>query len=437
VLPPGLDTGNVRGVTPVETRLPAPPVNAARQEAFQRSLANMVGQTLSGQVLSRFSDGSYLVRVADTNARMLLPANIQAGSQLPLTVVAAEPRPTLQIGAGNPLAGQAAVIYTEDNPPPALPQDASRLPSQDTSSLSQAGRQAARQALAGQPGAAAEHADAAGAHSSAAAAQARPQSAAASLLSKAPLVPAEQLPPLDKNTPQSTLSPAARAISTALAAAYTTPGVPVTINGKIPLSQGGPPDADKLSQNLRQALGDSGLFYESHVAEWAEGKRPLQDLQREPQMQRMAQAASQSPAEAAAKLLGGPDLSAAQMINQQLHTQEQGKLVWQGQAWPGQPMEWQVERDRREGGEHGGRGGERSDTPVWRSGVRFRFPLLGKVGASVTLVGDQVHIALESGSADTAATLRAWAGVLQSAMDAAGAPLASLTIDAEGGDGQS
>jgi len=192
------------------------------------------------------------------------------------------------------------------------------------------------------------------------------------------------------------------------------------------------------SQWVRQALGDSGLFYESHVAEWAEGKRSLQDLQREPQMQRMAQAASQSPAEAVAKLLNGPDLSAAQMINQQLHTQEQGKLIWQGQAWPGQPMEWQIERDRRDGGSHSGQSGEREEAPVWRSGVRFRFPLLGKVGAHVTLVGDQVHIQVESGSEATAATLRAWASVLQGAMDAAGAPLASLTISAEeGSDGQS
>jgi len=465
VLPP-VDLGIIRGVTPTETRLPAPPVNAPRQEAFQRAISNMVGQTLPGQVLSKFSDGSYLVRVADTNARMLLPANVQPGSQLPLTVVAAEPRPTLQIGAGNPLAGQAAILYTEDHPPPALPRDPSRLPSQDTSTLSQAGRQAAAQAalagqgtLAGQAAAGAAagagapagggrpagpaSADADGpdtaaaganAHTGAAAAQSRPQSAAAALLGKAPLIPADQLPPLDRNTPQANLSPAARAISSALATAYTTPGVPVTINGKLPLSLGGAPDPARLEQNLRAALGDSGLFYESHVAEWAAGRRPLQDLLREPQMQRMAQAASQAPAEALAKTLAGPDLTAAQMVNQQLHTQEQGKVIWQGQAWPGQPMQWQVERDQREGGN--GRG-ERDEAPVWRSGVRFRFPLLGKVGANVTLVGDQVHIQVESASEETAATLRAWAAVLQNSMDAAGAPLASLTISAEGSDGAS
>jgi hypothetical protein len=168
------------------------------------------------------------------------------------------------------------------------------------------------------------------------------------------------------------------------------------------------------------------------VAEWAEGRRPLQDLLREPQMQRMAQAAAQSPAEALAKALAGPDLAAAQMVNQQLHTHEQGKVIWQGQAWPGQPMQWQVEREQRDDGK--GRG-EREEAPVWRSGVRFRFPLLGKVGANVTLVGDQVHIQVESASEETAATLRAWAGALQLSMEAAGAPLASLTISADGGEG--
>jgi hypothetical protein len=470
-----LDAPGVRPLPAVDGRITTAPIGDARQQAFQRAMQTLVGQTVPGQVLSKFADGSYLVRVADTNARMLLPSNIEAGSSLPLTVVAAEPRPTLQIGAGNPNAGQAAVLYTEGKP---LPAETPQLPAQDTSNLSQAGRQAAQQAaqqlpsqqsqpgLPGQPAAAQAAAAGAaqtplpgGADADAAppgtaaqpaaagtqGAAARPQSAAAALLGKAPLIPSDQLPPLDKNTPQSTLSPAARALSSALASAYTTPGVPVTINGKVALSDGGPPDTGKLAQNLRQALGDSGLFYESHVAEWAEGKRPLQDLQREPQMQRMAQAAAsaaQSPAEAANKLLNGPDLSAAQMINQQLHTQDQGKLIWQGQAWPGQPMQWQVERDQREGSESGGRG-EREETPIWRSGVRFRFPLLGKVGAQVTLVGEQVHIQVESGSEETAATLRAWASLLQGALDAAGAPLASLTIGAEpgsnadGSDGQS
>ena len=63
--------------------------------------------------------------------------------------------------------------------------------------------------------------------------------------------------------------------------------------------------------------------------------------------------------------------------------------------------------------------------------------MLGQVAANVTLVGDQVHISVQSGSEDTASTLRAWAGALQQAMDAAGAPLTTLAINAEASDGAS
>lgn len=422
MLPPRLD---VRGVSATTAAPSAPAVAAPRQEAFQRALSQMVGQTLPAQVLSKFSDGSFLVRVADTNARMLLPNGINTGDELPLTVVSGQPRATLQVGAGNPQAGQLATFVSGDQVPD-LP-EAGRLSSQEAAILNLSGKQpSSAEAAAGQAGAAQ--------------AQGRALSPGAALLSKAPLVPADQLPSLGKDTPQAALSPAARAIASALASAYTTPGVPITINGKTPLSAGGPPDTGKLSQGLQRALGDSGLFYESHVAEWAEGKRPLQDLQREPQMQRhaAAQGAGQGQADAIAKALGGPDLSAAQMINQQLHTHEQGKVMWQGEAWPGQQMQWLVEREQQ--GEAGGKGGrgegrEGEADPVWRSGVRFRFPMLGKVAANVTLVGDQVHISVQSGSEDTAATLRAWAGALQQAMDAAGAPLSSLAINAEGNHG--
>jgi hypothetical protein len=423
MLPPRLD---VRGVSATSAASAAPAVAAPRQEAFQRALSQMVGQTLPAQVLSKFSDGSFLVRVADTNARMLLPNGINAGDELPLTVVSGQPRATLQVGAGSPQAGQMATFVSGDQMPDMPAQG--RLPSQEAAILNLSGKQpqAAGGAEAGQAGAAQ--------------AQGRALSAGAALLSKAPLVPSDQLPSLGKDTPQAALSPAARAIASALASAYATPGMPVTINGKAPLSAGGPPDTGKLSQGLQRALGDSGLFYESHVAEWAAGKRSLQDLQREPQMQRQAaaQGAGQSQVDAVAKALAGPDLSAAQMINQQLHTHEQGKVMWQGEAWPGQQMQWLVERDQQ--GDAGGKGSRREGRdgeadPVWRSGVRFRFPMLGKVAANVTLVGDQVHVAVQSGSEDTAATLRAWASALQQAMDAAGAPLTSLAINAEGNDG--
>jgi hypothetical protein len=126
------------------------------------------------------------------------------------------------------------------------------------------------------------------------------------------------------------------------------------------------------------------------------------------------------------------------MINQQLHAHEQQRVQWQGEAWPGQPMQWDVQREERDARDGRRSQEEREADTVWRSGVRFSLPMLGKVAASVTLVGDQVHLQLAAGSDGSADTMRAWAGELQRALEAAGSPLASLSIGTEGavtGDG--
>ena len=50
-----------------------------RQEIFQRNLAGLIGQSIKGEVLSRLNDGSFLVRVAGTPARMMLPQGAKVG----------------------------------------------------------------------------------------------------------------------------------------------------------------------------------------------------------------------------------------------------------------------------------------------------------------------------------------------------------------------
>ena len=204
-----LDSAGLRPLVPGGGQPAADP----RQAAFQRTLAPMVGKSVPGEVLAKIPDGSYLVRVADTNARMMLPGGTLVGAQVALNVVAAQPRPLLQVGTEQ---AQPATVYTP-------------------------------------PG-------------EASAASSRPMSAAAVLLNKAPLIAADQLPTLDHTSAQATLSPAARAIASALTQAYTAPGAPVTIHGKHPLSAAGAPDPGRVETALKNVLGESGLFYESHVA---------------------------------------------------------------------------------------------------------------------------------------------------------------------------
>ncbi len=77
-------------------------VGDGRQAAFQRALQGLVGQSVTAEVLSKFSDGSFLVKVADSAVRMMLPPGAQVGAEVPMSVLSAQPRPTFQIGNGSP-----------------------------------------------------------------------------------------------------------------------------------------------------------------------------------------------------------------------------------------------------------------------------------------------------------------------------------------------
>lgn len=413
------------------------------QVALQKALQELVGQNVPAVVQSKFSDGSALVKVAEQNVRMMLPTDVKVGAEVSLTVLSASPRATFQFGTGT--AG-ATVVYPDggDAQPANLPSQAppqAGLARGAGLSAGVAGNAAATLAASLPTDTDAGPATTAGtaaAQGGRGAEAARPQSLAAALLGKAPLTASADLPGLDHTTPQSTLSPTARALATILPAGGQM--AQLALIGKSALFGNAAPDTDKLAQKLNDTISKSGLFYESHVTEWVKGERPLSDLMREPQMQHMQQLQrlAQQSGESLARLgPGGPDLTPAQMVNQQLHTQEQGRVQWNGEAWPGQQMQWEVKREQRDGSRQ--QQADDGQEQVWRSGVRFRLPMLGKVAATVTMVGDQVHVQLQTDTDDAAATLRAYAGQFEAAMAAAGGLLSSLAItplDAEGaGDG--
>jgi len=373
---PKMDAIGMTPLTPVKATRPADTAADPRQADFQRSLQGLVGKSMQGQVLARLTDGSFLVRVAGTPARMQLPAGAQLGTEIPLTLIGINPRPSFQIGAGRDNPAAPMLTYAEAEAEP-------------------------------------ESAAATGAQ-----AGARTASTAATLLSRAPLTPANLLPTLGGDTPAPELSSTARAITSVLRQAESAPGTPLALIGKTPLMNGqGQANPAQLAQNLRDAVGSSGLFYESHVAEWAEGKRPLASLLLEPQMQKALQGDVPK---------SGTDLASAQLINLQLHTHEQARVQWQGEAWPGQQMQWDVTKDAPEGGAQGS--GDEEEAATWRSGVRFQFPLLGDISAQVVLHGGKVQIQMQAGSADSAETLRRHAAQLEASLDAAGWPLSALNI---------
>lgn len=437
---PGLPT-NLAPVSPAGGAAPA--VGDARQVAFQRALGGLVGQSMPGKVLANLTDGSSLVSVAGNSVRMTIPGGAAVDSEVPLTLISTDPRPTFQVGARQGLPAQ--LVYPELADSAAARQEpSSSAPTQIGARAAEAAAADLRGALpgqtpaAGQSGASAatgQTAAQASAGEASAAQAARPASPAAVMLSKAPLTPAALLPGFDPSAPAPTLSLAARTIASVLTQAASGPASAQVLSGKVPLLQPGM-NGEQLAQKLQDTVKASGLFYESHVADWAQGKHELPDLQREPQMQKALQDATQNAVgqrgQPAATAEAGTDMAAAQMINLQLHTHEQSRVAWQGEAWPGQKIEWDIRRDGAGDGPGSGASRDAGEHRAWRSGVRFQLPTLGQVSATVVLVGGQVHIQMQADSGDSAAMLRLHAGALEQSLAAAGSPLSSFSVGAAG-----
>jgi len=236
------------------------------------------------------------------------------------------------------------------------------------------------------------------------------------VLARAVAAPGAPLaPPAAADSNPAHLSETARVLGGVLASALAAPSPQRAIVRAAPLLASADAEGAHIAATLRDAIATSGLFYESHVAEWAAGQRPLADLLREPQMQ-SAMAAG------VAEKTAAPDPAAAQLINLQLTTQEQARLVWQGQPWPGVQMEWELEKQDTPGA------AQEAPEPVWRSGLRLRFAQLGEIDATVVLCGTRLHIQMQPAISATAALLRGRAEALESALGASGNPLSSLDI---------
>ena len=194
------------------------------------------------------------------------------------------------------------------------------------------------------------------------------------------------------------------------------------LNRGQPLLSGPPVDAKELAPTLAEAVGKSGLFYEAHQAQWVAGKLPLEALLQEPQGQHSAQALPTQPANLAASLVP-TDLKP--LVQQQLDAVATQRLIWQGEVWPGQTMDWQIEQEP----EGHGQGAEAEQR--WATTLRLSTPRLGQIQAALKLGGGGVRIALTAPSDATAADLSTAAPALEQALAAAGVPLLGMTVKHE------
>jgi len=353
---------------PVTQVKPVEPAAGASGESYARLTRLALGKEFQASLLSRLADGSFLVKLASPEAgamlRMNLPAGMQAGDALKMTLVSLEPRPTFLLASA---AGQGSA--------------------------------------------------------------------------------------------QAELSNTGRLIDHFLQSARGQ-GMPAALIGRTPLLASSLVAAAPLAAALHDAIGTSGLFYESHVAQWAAGRLALAEVLREPQARMgipvpgtapggnaaQSNAASLSATAAALALppadeAAGASMTAqpadallpaaaqdrpelARLVSLQLNALEQHGATWRGEVWPGQFMEWEIGEELPQHTSQEQEPAERT----WHSSVRFELPALGMVAASVRLCGTHLQVQLRTADAGSAATLRTHFPALAEALEAAGSKPDLLTV---------
>lgn len=358
----------------------APPLLEVSQQ--QLELPQLVpGQKVPAHVVASMPNGRFQVLVADKALDMNLPRNTQPGDKLELVFVTAKPRLTFI------LASDLANVATTNNTKPQV-------------SLSETAR-----FLGG-------------------------------LLEKV-------------MQPEASQTKAASIAQTA------------------PLLSGAPGKTLDFAQGLRGALTQSGLFYESHQAQWVTGQRPLTDLLHEPQGRLSPVAANLAqpepgrvsgsqettgnastgfqampnvkPAEPQSTpvlpqnqgdVLSGKPLAATQpthpdtlpIVRQQLEALDSRQVVWQGQVWPGQTMEWQIEeRAAREQGSE-------VVVPEWQTSLRLVLPQLGEIAARLTLVPQGIRLQLDASDPASARLLAEQRTALRQGMETSGLQLVEMKV---------
>jgi hypothetical protein len=218
-----------------------------------------------------------------------------------------------------------------------------------------------------------------------------------------------------------------------LAAAEPAPGAPVAVTAapakaaKTPplssLPPQSPDETGRLALTLRNTVEFSGLFYESHLAQWAAGLRPRALLAREPQ------AGWPLPPDIAPGAAGYDTLPAGAsvpLLRDQLDTLDTGRYAWRGELWRGQASTLVIEEEDAPAPREGAAGG--TSPRRWRARVTLTFPALGAIDATISVADAAVDFALNCNDPGIASRLRADAHALRAAIADRDLDLASLAI---------
>lgn len=230
---------------------------------------------------------------------------------------------------------------------------------------------------------------------------------------------------------------------------------PVPLNGSAPILNTMPDTAADIAPILKQALTQSGMFYESHQARWVAGQLPTEALRQEPQGKlsplptpgtadqapgiktgdiqstntiSIATAAPAAATDQATPTTNRIPHELTPLVQQQLDGLSTQNFAWQGQIWPGQEMWWEIGED----GKHTNAQND-EESQKWQTRLKLSLPVLGQIEATLNLnAGGEVSISLFAGNEASEAQLRNASSLLTSQFEAAGLHLTQLSLQQHG-----
>lgn len=206
-----------------------------------------------------------------------------------------------------------------------------------------------------------------------------------------------------------------------------------------------------LASALKNALANSGIFYESHLAQWFLGERNISELKKEPQCrltkrdrgekfplgkdditptnEQFVDVVSERDHEARDKgglletILSHRDSEISALVREQIQTATTGIFRWQGEAWPGQEMAWEVEQKEQNSAQTG-------ESP-WKTTIQLHTPHLGNIEATIVMSGKNVTCLLRVSESETFKLVRQEQGELENRMVGAGLKLTDMVVRGE------
>ncbi len=170
-----------------------------------------------------------------------------------------------------------------------------------------------------------------------------------------------------------------------------------------------PNNAQAVAHDLKHAVSNSGLFYESHLSDLVQDNQGLAAIRQEPQNQ------ANSP-------LAG-------LVSQQLAILENQRMSWHGEIWPGQKMDWDVYLQQKESdnSQHAFQQQAGGNGPI-ASEMTLHLPHLGKVSARLSIINGRMRIGILAEQAQSLDILSNQKLSLAKAIERNGQQLDRLTI---------